>query len=73
MDMFPGAISSSYLLPPPASITDAGISFGEAFPAFGALGTVGPNAPPCRWSLRLRHTPGQNSGLVNWKKSSEVH
>ena len=31
MDMFPEAFSSSYLLPPPASITDAdaGISFGE--------------------------------------------
>lgn len=31
---------------PPASVTDAGISFGETFPAFAAQGAVGLNAPP---------------------------
>lgn len=56
MAELPGALSSSCLLPPPASVMDAGISYGETFPASGALGVVG-LSPSCLWSLLPRHTP----------------
>lgn len=56
MAELPGALSSSYLLPPPASVKDADISYGETFPASGALGAVG-LSPSCLWSLLPTHTP----------------
>ena len=56
MAELPGALSSSCLLPPPASVMDAGISYGETFPVSAALGAVG-FSPSCLWSLLPRHTP----------------